>query len=100
MNLGGYNSTARNIFNDQGFNDQRHCGKYASIDKFLVFSNRSASGSILTASRTGETPNQERSANLLPQILSYCSFLACLGARVWTTWPLGSLLGQEPGEAF
>lgn len=79
---------------------KRHCNKYASIDKFLVFSNRSASGSILTASRTGETLNQERSANLLPQILRHCSFLACLEAGVWTTWLLGSLLGQEPGEAF
>lgn len=57
----------------------------ASTDKFLMVSNRSASEPILTASRTGETLNKERSANLYPQILRYCSFLALLEAEGWTT---------------
>lgn len=88
MNLGGHNSTAGNILHDQGSkqsSEKTLCSKYASTDKFLVFPNRSASGSILTASRTGETLNKERSANLLAQILRYCSPLACLEAGAWTT---------------
>lgn len=63
----------------------------ASIDNFLFSPNRSASETVLTPSRTGETL-KERSANLFPLM----SLFFCL-PRVWewTTWLLGVLPTAE-----
>lgn len=44
---------------------------------------------MLTAPGTGETLDKERSANLFPQILRQCPFLAFLEAVGGATGPLG-----------